>query len=229
MKESGFGTLAAIAVISAVVASGIGIPVAVDSVGTSPDSPLHPVGTVGEKIKAALAGAEVAENDLRPSPAENEGSPPAAENELRPSPAGGENAPPVSENELVLAPASGENENAVPIVEDNWVPCVPNPNQVELRPGIVLSPAKSAVIAKITFSDLGYRVLEWGSVERVSDNRFVANAKPERYTGPSVEMVKELSHAYTFEAYPFEFTFKCWGEPVETVRIPPPIVVKGGE
>jgi len=223
MRETGLGTLAAIAVISAVVAS-VGIPVAVDTVGTSPDSPLRPVGAVGKRIKVAFGKTAVSENELKPSPAEN-GVPPVSENELKPSPAENENIPPISENELEPAP---ENENAVPIVRDNWIPYVPDPNQVELRPGIVLSPTRSCVIAEITFPNLGFRVLDWGSPERVSDNHFVVNAKPERYTGASLEMVKELSHAYTFEGYPFEFTLKCWGENVKTIEVPPPIVISGG-
>lgn len=88
---------------------------------------------------------------------------------------------------------------------NTWEPFTPSPLQVTID----VSTCGSRTFAKLNFdfNDLGYRVADWGSVER-TNNDFSTDTKPERWTGGSgqalmsVEMVKDLGElapgSYTF-------------------------------
>jgi len=98
-----------------------------------------------------------------------------------------------------------------------WVPYVPTSEQVTIAP--VTSEAMTSVEVTLEFPTVGYRVEDWGSVQRVG-NEFSVDAKIERWTG-FVIMIVPVPYEYKYELGElsggnYKFTFKAWGHPVES-------------
>ena len=109
-------------------------------------------------------------------------------------------------------PGSGE---AV-ATQEAWVPYVPTAQQTEVQ----VTEHEGRVVArvKIVFSDAGYRVTDWGTPTR-EGNRFVVDAKVERWTGASAQVITPVVHEYDLgqlEPGQYAFDFNAWGTPVES-------------
>ncbi|MEM1563665.1 MAG: hypothetical protein QW161_03205 [Candidatus Bathyarchaeia archaeon] len=108
------------------------------------------------------------------------------------------------------------------IVEDSssleeWVPCVPSPDMVELqylgREGI------SYVNVSITFASSGFNVSDWG-VLIFDGNNISVNAKIWRWTGVSIPVVITVKHLYNLgflRPGEYNFTFKVWGFSIKNI------------
>lgn len=69
---------------------------------------------------------------------------------------------------------------------------------------------------KLTCPNTGYRVLDWGQVGR-TDNEFFVDAKVERWTGMSAQMITTIAHVYALGAIPpgtYSFAVKVYGSVV---------------
>ncbi|HEX8844001.1 MAG TPA: hypothetical protein VF791_05130 [Pyrinomonadaceae bacterium] len=85
--------------------------------------------------------------------------------------------------------------------------------------------------ARLTFPNTGYRVSDWGQVERVGNN-FVADAKVERYTGGSGQMIMFKENTYTLGTLPsgtYTFTFKSYGTTISSKQFDPSQVMERWE
>lgn len=109
-----------------------------------------------------------------------------------------------------------------------WIPYVPSAEQTEIR--ILareneVSPLKVKVT--IQFSDMGYKVKSWGE-PRKSGSAIIVESKIMKWTGPSAQALKEVSHIYRIDSLSlgrYCFTFMAWEEAVESkcfeVPLPP--------
>ena len=80
---------------------------------------------------------------------------------------------------------------------------------------IVISTSGGSTSAevKLTFPNSGYRVPDWGAVTR-TDNEFSVDAKVERWTGLSAQMITTITHVYTLGALSpgtYSFAVKAYG------------------
>jgi PKD repeat protein len=99
---------------------------------------------------------------------------------------------------------------------EEWVPYVPTSGQTEIE----VSTAANAVLARVTltFPSAGYRVADWGVVRRDGSELWV-DARVERWTGPSAQVITPLSHVYNLGVLTpgaYKFTFKAWGQAVKS-------------
>ena len=71
---------------------------------------------------------------------------------------------------------------------------------------------------RLTCPNSGYRVAAWGALAR-SDNEFSADAKVERWTGVSAQMITTITHVYALGALSpgtYSFAVKAYGSVVKT-------------
>jgi hypothetical protein len=115
----------------------------------------------------------------------------------------------------ILLTASPAAENASSLEE--WVPCVPNPDMVELqyleRDGV------SYVNVSITFASSGFNVSDWG-IPIFDENSISVDAKIWIWTGVSLPVVITVKHLYNLGFLPpgeYNFTFKVWGFNVKSI------------
>jgi TolB protein len=86
-----------------------------------------------------------------------------------------------------------------------WEPFIPSSNQVELD--VLTCGGRSFAKVKITFSDGGYRVTDWGQVAK-SGNELNADFKAERWTGGSIQVITFAESVYDLGALaPGTYTF----------------------
>jgi PGF-pre-PGF domain-containing protein len=100
--------------------------------------------------------------------------------------------------------------------KEEWVSYVPTPEQTEIEISTEGGVASAKVI--LTFPNAGYRVTDWGTVRR-DGNELSAEAKVERWTGASAQVITALNHTYnlgTLAPGAYKFTFKAWGQTVES-------------
>lgn len=118
---------------------------------------------------------------------------------------------------------SRENDSCSPelVVEySEWVPYVPDNEEVEIDISPP-SPTEDNEITSevtITFSDMGYRVKDWGDVSQ-NNNVFSVNAEIEKDTGPSPQAIKTVENSYSLgylEEGDYEFQFMAWDNIVKT-------------
>lgn len=103
-------------------------------------------------------------------------------------------------------------------VPEEWVPYVPSDQQTEII--VWASESINYAIATITFSQGGYRVADWGGVERTGDT-FSVDSKIEMWTGPAPQIITVESNNYALDVLTpgsYEFIFKSWGQ--EVTRVP---------
>ena len=95
---------------------------------------------------------------------------------------------------------------------EEWVPTLPPwPDTVRLE---AISVERNAYVkVAMEFPTGGYDV-NWGSVTRIDDSTFSADAEIWVWTGPVIMMTTGASHVYDLGALPpgvYEFIFKTWG------------------
>lgn len=98
---------------------------------------------------------------------------------------------------------------------EQWVPYLPPSDAVDIEIG--RTDGKHNAEVTITFRDAGYRVKDWGSLQK-SGNVFSANAIVERWTGPAAQVITELSYTYQLgqlSAGDYNFKFYSNGSFVE--------------
>lgn len=84
---------------------------------------------------------------------------------------------------------------------------------------------------RLTFPNTGYSVSDWGEVVRTGNN-FVADARVERYTGISGQMIVTKEHTYTLgalDAGTYSFTFRSYGTTLKSQQFDPSLVVEHWE
>ena len=86
---------------------------------------------------------------------------------------------------------------------------------------ILISTSGGNTSAQVTLTcpNTGYRVLDWGQVVR-TNNDFSVDAKVERWTGVSAQMITTITHGYALGALPpgtYSFAVKAYGTVVKTV------------
>jgi hypothetical protein len=117
---------------------------------------------------------------------------------------------------------AGKVVHLMAIPDAVWVPYVPTPEEVEILP--ITSGTMTGVRVTLRFSSVGYRVVDWGTVERVG-NEFSADAKIERYTGSVIMiMPSPITHEYELGEVSggnCRFTFKAWGCSIKTIEFTP--------
>ena len=82
---------------------------------------------------------------------------------------------------------------------------------------ISTSGGNTSAEVKLTCPNTGYRVTDWGVVAR-SDNEFSADAKVERWTGVSAQMIITITHVYSLGALApgtYSFAVKVYGSVVK--------------
>lgn len=83
---------------------------------------------------------------------------------------------------------------------------------------ISTSGGNSSAEVKLTCPNSGYRVTDWGAVVR-SGNEFSADAKVERWTGVSAQVITTITHVYALGALSpgtYSFVLKAHGSVVKT-------------
>lgn len=78
---------------------------------------------------------------------------------------------------------------------------------------ISTSGGNTSAEVRLTFPNAGYRVTDWGEVAR-NDSEFSVDAKVERWTGISAQVVTTLKHTYALGALApgaYSFTVKIYG------------------
>jgi hypothetical protein len=83
--------------------------------------------------------------------------------------------------------------------------------QTELK--VWTSAGNTYARVRLTFPNGGYRISDWGQVTR-SGNQFTADARVERWTGASIQMITVKEHTYNLGALEpgtYTFTFKSYG------------------
>lgn len=97
---------------------------------------------------------------------------------------------------------------------------------------ISTSGGNTSAEVRLTCPNTGYRVTDWGAVAR-SDNEFSADAKVERWTGVSAQMITTITHVYALGALSpgtYSFAVKAYGSVVKTLQftigVPAPAVPK---
>jgi len=101
---------------------------------------------------------------------------------------------------------------------EEWVPYVPSDRQTEII--VWASGGINYAMAAVTFPDGGYRVADWGGVERAGDT-FSVDSKIERWTGISTQVITVKSNNYSLDVLnpgSYEFIFKSGGQ--EVTRVP---------
>ena len=81
---------------------------------------------------------------------------------------------------------------------------------------IATSGGNTSAEVKLTCPNSGYRVLDWGQVGR-TDNEFFVDAKVERWTGVSAQMITTIAHVYALGTVPpgtYSFAVKVYGSVV---------------
>jgi hypothetical protein len=82
---------------------------------------------------------------------------------------------------------------------------------------ISTSGGNTSSAVRFTCSSAGYRVTDWGIVTR-NDSEFSVDAKLERWTGPSAQMIISLAHTYSVGALApgsYSFAVKVYGSVVK--------------
>jgi len=115
--------------------------------------------------------------------------------------------------------------NIAVISQEQWVPCVPNPNQVELN--YRKENYTSYVDVSIEFASSGFNVSDWGTP--ITDrNNISVDARIWRWTGVDFPVVIIISHTYNLGNLPageYLFTFKVWGFSIKNITFTIPIIV----
>src|SRR4030095_6459204 len=82
---------------------------------------------------------------------------------------------------------------------------------------ISTSGGNTSAEVRLTCPNAGYRVTDWGAVAR-SDNEFSADAKVERWTGGSAQVITTITHVYalgTLSPGTYSFAVKAYGSVVK--------------
>src|SRR6185503_10508124 len=98
-----------------------------------------------------------------------------------------------------------------------WVPTVLHANQVELKSWTIAG--RTFAYAKLTFSDAGFRVSNWGTPVRVGNDSAV-DALVERWTGGSAQVITTTANIWDLGLLApgsYTFTFKNSGTTVKTL------------
>jgi hypothetical protein len=101
------------------------------------------------------------------------------------------------------------------VVADTWVP-ISTGFATDIA--ITTSGGNTFAEVKFTCSDAGHRVVDWGGVAR-TDNQFSVDAKVERWTGGSAQMIITIKHVYDLGALSpgtYSFVVKVYGTVVKT-------------
>lgn len=87
------------------------------------------------------------------------------------------------------------------------------------------------VNVRLTFSDTGHSVSDWGTLTRVG-NEFIANAKVYRWTGGSGQAITYQENTYvlgSLQSGQYTFSFKSHGATVKSAQFDPSQVIEGWE
>jgi hypothetical protein len=82
---------------------------------------------------------------------------------------------------------------------------------------ISTSNGNTSAEVRLTCPNTGYRVTDWGIVAR-NDSEFSVDAKVERWTGPSAQMITTLAHVYSLGSLgpgTYSFAVKVYGSVVK--------------
>ena len=115
---------------------------------------------------------------------------------------------------------------------EQWVPHTIPPQQLtELR--VWTSGDRTHARVLVTFPDLGYRITDWGTVERQGRSLSI-DIKAERWTGGSGQAIQVLEQFYDLGTLPsetgtFTFTVKSRGALVKSVEFDPRQIVEHWE
>ena len=119
-----------------------------------------------------------------------------------------------NENDLIGEIGDDSEEESQP---EEWVNYTPE------KVSIIINQSYGEEIStevKITFNDLGYRVKDWGEIQR-DGSTFSVNTEIERWTGPSGQAIKKVENSYSLgqlEEGEYEFKFKTWNDTVKTKK-----------
>lgn len=110
--------------------------------------------------------------------------------------------------------------------EEEWLPYIPSPNQVELRYWRVGDIAYINVT--VTLGTPCYK-FEWGQVQS-NNSVFWADAKIWQYTGPCIQVVTKFTNIYklgTLKPGQYKFIFMVWGRQIKSITFwhLPPITI----
>jgi hypothetical protein len=102
-----------------------------------------------------------------------------------------------------------------PVIAQTWEPV-----STGFATDIVISTSggNTSAEVKLTCPNTGYRVTDWGAVAR-TDNQFSVDAKVERWTGVSAQMIMTITHVYALGAISpgtYSFAVKVYGSVVKT-------------
>src|SRR4029453_9143591 len=101
------------------------------------------------------------------------------------------------------------------VFAETWVPISTG---IATDIAISTSGGNTSVEVKLTCPNTGYRVTDWGVVAR-TDNEFSVDAKVERWTGVSAQMIMTITHVYALGPLSpgtYSFAVKFYGSLVKT-------------
>lgn len=106
---------------------------------------------------------------------------------------------------------------------EQWVQYVPTAGQTNI---FVMADGAGGTKARVAidFSDTGYHVHDWGTVQQAG-NTFSVNAEVEKWTGGSATVITPDSHDYDLGSLPdgnYVFQFNAWQQPVESKEFTTP-------
>ncbi len=110
---------------------------------------------------------------------------------------------------------------------DQWVQYVPTAQQTSFFFMADEAGGTKARVA-IDFSDTGYRVLDWGTVQRIG-NTFSVNAQVEQSMGVVLCVITPVAHDYDLGSLPdgeYAFQFNAWQQPVDSTEFTIPTVLR---
>jgi hypothetical protein len=114
---------------------------------------------------------------------------------------------------------------------EQWVPYTLKPEQVSVRVWTAVTGDRTHARVTIVFNDGGYRVADWGTVQR-QGNTLSVDIKPERWTGFSIQMLITRENFYDLgqlSAGAHSFIVKSRGAQVARVDFDPSQVVEDWE
>lgn len=119
---------------------------------------------------------------------------------------------------LLVIGVSGLSLHIQPTRAERWIPCVPDPREVDLDFWLVNETAHVKVV--ITFPVIALNVSDWGIVLRKNSDFWVDSEVWFLVTDAYLPMVQVIPRTYDLgylKSGTYTFTFKTWGTPVKSV------------
>jgi hypothetical protein len=110
---------------------------------------------------------------------------------------------------------------------DEWVQYVPTAQQTSF---LFMADGAGGTKARVAidFSDTGYRVLDWGTVQRTG-NTFSVSAQVEQSMGAALCVITPVAHDYDLGSLPdgeYVFQFHAWQQPVDSTELAIPTMLR---